>query len=136
MVAVFCRRCVVLSLSLFLPLAAVADKAIEARDWSKAIHLLTSAAARNDQNADVFNLLGYSERKRGNLDAAFKHYHRALTLDPKHRGAHEYIGEAYLTAGNVAKAEEHLARLDKLCRFGCSEYTKLKQSIAEHKTKK
>jgi hypothetical protein len=54
---------------------------------------------------------------------------------PKHRGAHEYIGEAYLMVGNVAKAKEHLAQLDKLCFFGCSEYSELKKAISEHETK-
>ena len=112
---------------------SAAVKAIEAKEWGKAIDLLNKSVARNDKNADAHNLLGYSERKRGNLDAAFKHYERALALDPKHRGAHEYVGEAYLQAGNVAKAEEHLARLDKLCTFGCPEHKELKTAIAVYK---
>ena len=112
---------------------SAAVKAIEAKEWGRAIELLNKSVARNDKNADAHNLLGYSERKRGNLDVAFKHYERALALDPKHRGAHEYVGEAYLQAGNVTKAEEHLARLDKLCTFGCSEYKELKTAIAVYK---
>ncbi len=64
------------------------------------------------------NLYAYSIRKGPNPDMqlVFKHYEEALRLDPKHRGAHEYIGEAYLMVGNPAKAKEHLAALDKLCR--------------------
>src|SRR5262245_17746658 len=85
-----------------------ADKAIKDKDWGRAVEHLNKAVARDSSNADLHNKLGYSERKRGNLDAAFKHYERALALDPKHRGAHEYVGEAYLMAGNLAKAEEHL----------------------------
>jgi Flp pilus assembly protein TadD len=115
---------------------AAAVKAIDAKDWNQAIALLNKALARNDKNADIHNLLGYSERKRGNLEVAFKHYERALTLDPKHLGANEYLGEAYLQAGNVAKAEAQLAKLDKLCTFGCSEYKTLKQRVAEYKQKK
>lgn len=111
-----------------------AVKAIKAEEWNKAIELLNKSVARNDKNADAYNLLGYATRKGGNVQAAFKHYERALALDPKHRGAHEYVGEAYLTVGNVAKAEEHLARLDKLCTFGCSEYRELKTAIAVYKT--
>jgi tetratricopeptide (TPR) repeat protein len=75
---------------------------------------------------------GFAYRKSGNLDAAFKHYNEALRLDPRHRGAHEYIGEAYLMQGNLDKAKEHLARLDRLCFFGCEEYDDLKKSIAEY----
>ena len=44
-----------------------------------------------------------------------KHYEQALKLNPRQRGAHEYVGEAYLLTGNVAKAEEHLAALEKMC---------------------
>jgi hypothetical protein len=38
--------------------------------------------------------------------------------------------------GNVAKAKEHLGQLDKLCFFGCTEFTDLKKAIADFETKK
>jgi lipoprotein NlpI len=66
------------------------------------------------------------------MNLVFKHYNQALSLDPKHRGAHEYIGEAYLMVKNSAKAKEHLAQLDKLCLFSCQEYTDLKNAIAAY----
>jgi hypothetical protein len=39
--------------------------------------------------------------------------------------------------GDVAKAKEHLATLDRLCLFGCGEYSAVKKSIAgfEQKTR-
>jgi len=115
---------------------AAGKKAIEAKDWNGAIQSLTAAAARDGRNADVQNLLGYAYRNTGQLDAAFKHYQLALKLDPRHLGAHEYIGEAYLMANNPAKAEEHLARLDKLCFFSCDEYRDLKKAIEDYKRRK
>jgi tetratricopeptide (TPR) repeat protein len=66
------------------------------------------------------------------MNLVFKHYNEALRLDPKLKGAHEYIGEAYLMVGNVAKAKEHLGQLDKLCFFSCSEHSDLKKAIAEY----
>jgi len=110
-----------------------ARKAIEARDWARAITLLEAQKTARPNDADVHNLLGFAERQRGNLDAAFVHYERALQLNPKHRGAHEYVGETWLLAGNLAKAKEHLAALDKLCPFSCEEYRDLKREIAEFK---
>jgi len=115
------------------PVFTEADTAIQDRDWDRAIELLNKVVTRDSSNADAYNLLGYSERKRGNLDAAFKHYERALALDPDHRGAHEYVGEAFLLSDNLPKAEEHLARLDKLCFFSCEEYRDLKKAIAAYK---
>jgi tetratricopeptide (TPR) repeat protein len=117
------------------PDLAAARKALEAKDWPGAAKLLEKAAARDASNPDVYTLLGFAERNRGNTDAAFAHYEKALRLDPKHLGAHEYVGEAYLMVGNLAKAEEHLKALDKLCFFSCEEYRDLKRSIAEYKQK-
>jgi hypothetical protein len=70
-----------------------------------------------------------------NMDLVFKHYTEALRLAPKHRGAHEYIGEAYLMVGDVPKARAHLTQLDRLCFFGCAEYSSLKQAIRDHEAK-
>jgi Flp pilus assembly protein TadD len=105
--------------------------AIRGKDWTAAIDAFTKVAAKDPKNADAQNWLGYAHRNSGNLDVAFRHYNEALRLDSKHRGAHEYIGEAYLMKGDLAKAKEHLAALDRLCFFGCEEYSDLKKSIAE-----
>ncbi len=110
-----------------------AKKEIKAGNWDAAIELLNKTLVRDPKNAEIHNQLGFAERNRGNLDAAFKHYDRALALDPKHRGAHEYVGEAYLLTGNLAKAEEELAVLNKLCFLPCEEYNDLKAAIAAYK---
>jgi Flp pilus assembly protein TadD len=109
-------------------------KAVDAHNWKAAIDSFNRAAARDPKNADVQNLLGYSWRKSGNLDQAFKYYNEALRLDPDHKGAHEYIGEAYLMVNNLPKAEEHLARLNKLCFLPCSEYSELKKAVDKYKS--
>lgn len=54
-------------------------------------------------------------------------------INPKHVGVREYLGEAYLLVGNLAKAEEQLATLDKLCFASCSEYRELKEKIGDYK---
>jgi tetratricopeptide (TPR) repeat protein len=115
---------------------AAGKLAVDKKDWPRAIELLNKAATKDARNADLQNYLGYSYRNSGQLDLAFKHYEQALAINPKHRGAHEYVGEAYLMVNNVAKAEEHLAALDRLCTFRCEEYTELKEKIAAYKSKK
>jgi tetratricopeptide (TPR) repeat protein len=109
---------------------------IEAGHFPQAVTLLESYVSRSPehaQDADAQNWLGYAYRKSGNLDAAFLHYDRALAIDPKHRGAHEYMGEAYLMMGNLAQAEEHLKALDQLCFTPCTEYSRLKLAVATWK---
>ena len=111
-------------------------KAIEAQDWAGAIRLFSSAALRDTRNADIQNYLGFAYRNTGELSLAFNHYHRALQLNPRHRGAHEYLGEAYLMAGNVAKAEEHLAALARICLIPCEERGQLERKLAEYRVRR
>jgi len=119
------------------PVLEQASKTIAAKDWPQAQALLKDAIARNPSNADYHNLYAYSIRKGANPDMSqvFMHYNEALRLDPRHRGAHEYLGEAYLMVGNLPKAKEHLSALDKLCFFSCSEFSDLKKAISEYETK-
>ena len=66
------------------------------------------------------------------MEAAFRHYDRALVLNPWHRGAHEYIGRAYLMADKPDKAIEHLKALERLCGSGCRERDLLRRAIDEY----
>jgi Flp pilus assembly protein TadD len=127
-----------------LPATTVADrlanarKAIAAKDWGIAQRELNLALREDPRNADVHNLMGYSWRKRSTPDVtkAFEHYYTALKLDPRHKGAHEYIGEAYLMAKRPVEAEKHLAELEKICGSKtCEEYQELARSIADYKAK-
>ena len=119
------------------PLLERYHAAAERQDWKSAATAMNDALGADPRNADYHSLYAYALRRSGSseMDVVFKHYNEALRIDPKHRGAHEYIGEAYLTVGNVAKAKEHLSALDKLCFFGCSEYNDLKKAIAEQEAK-
>lgn len=109
-------------------------KAVDEKDYQVAINHLTRSAEKNPKDADTQNLLGFSHRKLGNFDKAFEHYRLALTIDPKHRGAHEYIGEAYLETKQLAKAEEHLKALENLCAI-CAERRDLDRAIKDYKRK-
>ncbi len=111
---------------------AAGVQAIEAKQFAKAIPHLEAAVARDGANADAYNWLAYAIRRHGDPARSIPLYEKALSIDPKHRGAHEYIGEAYLALGNLPKAKEHLARLDKLCFFPCAEYRDLKEAVRSY----
>ena len=57
------------------------------------------------------------------------HYQQALMLNPRHRSAHEHLGELYLVLGEPNKAEEHLAALKLICLIPCSEVADLERAI-------
>jgi Flp pilus assembly protein TadD len=111
---------------------AAAQAAIDKQDWSTAISELEQARRKDAKNADVYNLLGYSLRKNGRLDEALDRYQSALRLDPQHKGAHEYIGEAYLLKRQPDKAREHLAKLKGLCGESCEEYQDLARALESY----
>jgi tetratricopeptide (TPR) repeat protein len=120
------------------PVLEQASNATSQKDWPRAQAILKDAVSANPGNADYHNLYAYTIRKGANPDMnlVFKHYNEALRLDPKHRGAHEYVGEAYLMVGNLPKAKEHLGALDKLCFFPCGEHTDLKRAISDYEAKR
>jgi len=106
---------------------------IAAKNFPGAIDELKRINATGD--ADWNNLMGYSLRKGPTPDfaGAERFYDEALRIDPAHRGALEYSGELYLQTGDLAKAEQRLAALDKACFLPCSEYSDLKKAIAQYK---
>jgi tetratricopeptide (TPR) repeat protein len=108
-------------------------RALAAEDWNSAIAAFELAALRDSLNADIQNYIGYSYRRLRQLGPAIGHYQQALMLNPRHRSAHEHLGEAYLVLGEPAKAEQLLAALENLCLIPCEEYDDLKRAIAAYK---
>ena len=111
------------------PLYTAAVQAIDAKQYARAIPMLESVVGRDPNNADAWNWLAYATRRNGDPAKSIGLYERALALDPKHLGAHEYIGEAYLALDDLPKAKEHLAALNKLCFFSCEQYRDLKRAV-------
>jgi Flp pilus assembly protein TadD len=109
---------------------ALGRAAKEKSDWKTAIAELTLAVAATPKNADAFNLLGYSHRKSGNLPKAFEFYAITLKLDPKHLGALEYQGEAFVESGQLVKAKANLVKLATVCgNKTCEQYVDLSKAL-------
>ena len=106
---------------------------IDKKDLKPAVPLLKAALANEPNNADAWNLMGYTHRKLGQVDQAFGFYQKALAINANHLGALEYLGELYLQTGRLKEAEEMLKRLDDACLFGCEEYDDLKKALKSAK---
>lgn len=111
---------------------AAGKRAIVEGDWNRAIKVLRSATLRDARNADIQNYLGYAYHRLQQVDTAMRHYQQALMLNPRHRSAHEHLGEAYLVQGDLIKAEEHLSALERICLIPCDEYDDLRRAIAKY----
>lgn len=101
--------------------------------YEDALSALALVLLDEPKNADAWNLTGYSHRKLGHFEASMRAYEEALTIDPNHKRAMEYMGELYLTLGDVAAAEALLAKLNKACSFNCKYRDMLKKAIQNYK---
>ena len=112
---------------------AAGKKALASQNWNGAITALKVAALRDPRNADIQNYIGYAYRRLRQLGPAMGHYQQALMFNPRHRSAHEHLGELYLVLGEPAKAGQHLAALERICLVPCDEFGDLKRAIASYR---
>lgn len=108
---------------------SAALKLIHQERYADAMPYLDKAAAQHPHNADILNYLGYTHRMVGDYPGSLAWYQKALTEDPDHKGAHEYLGELYLNMRDVASARAQLAELVRLCPNDCDERDVLTKSI-------
>jgi tetratricopeptide (TPR) repeat protein len=109
-----------------------AKKLIDDEQYAKAIPLLQKSIQQKGEYADALNLLGYSNRKLGDMAKAMTYYTKALNKEPKHLGANEYMGELYLEMNNLPKAEERLAVLKDACG-NCEQFEELDDKVKDYK---
>ena len=113
------------------PDLAAARASIDSKNYPAAIALLTPMITQY-QDPDVFNLLGFSYRKSGDLKQAATFYSKALDFDPAFKPAIEYQGELFLQMNDPDKAKANLAKLAQLCPSGCEEKDDLEKAIAAY----
>lgn len=85
------------------------------------------------ENAEAYNLLGYTLRNLNELELAMENYNKALELDPKHTHALEYQGELFLKLGKQPEAEANLVKIGEICTSGCDEHKVLQAAIERFK---
>lgn len=78
----------------------------------------------------VLTYLGYAARKQGDMTGALASYAAALERNPDFVVARAYLGEAYLTMGQIVKARAELAEIAKRCGTTCPAHSDLDHHIA------
>lgn len=71
------------------------------------------AALEKEKSAELYNLLGFSQRKQNKWDDSIKSYKEALKLKPDFPQAKEYLAVAYLNKGKKADAKKLHTELKK-----------------------
>jgi len=106
-----------------------AVKYINQGKYSIALESLKKSAMRFGPHPDVLTYQGFANRKLGNYEVALNFYQQALAVDDSHKGVNEYLGEYYVETGNMQAAKKQLAKLEKICSFGCEEAEELRRWI-------
>lgn len=119
-----------------------AKRLIRHEQYAQAIPHLETALEKHPHDADILNYLGYTHRMVGmtytdaGRDGEFKmsldYYQRALSIDPNHKGVHEYLGELYLQMHDMASAQKEQTTLASLCPSGCDERDTLDKAVAAY----
>ena len=87
-------------------------------------------AVKNQNDAMVLTMIGYSKRKLGNYDEGVALYQRALAIEPNNVNTHEYLGEAYAEKGKLDLAKAELVKVAAVCGTTCEQYQDLAKAIA------
>jgi len=85
------------------------------------------------ETAEALNYRGYATRKLGRVDEGIGYYLKSVALDPHYAQVREYLGEAYVSKGDVERAREQLRAIEAICGTGCEEYEDLAKAISEQK---
>lgn len=102
---------------------------INEKRYDAALAALDEARAAFGPHPDVLTYQGYAWRRKGALDRAEAYYRQALAVAPDHRGATEYYGELKVERGDIDGARAMLAKLDRICAYGCAEAEELRRWI-------
>lgn len=105
--------------------ATIYDK----HDYTSAIAQLK--ALKQDDRADVANLIGYSYRKLGDYKLSQVWYERALKADPDHVRTWQYYGLWQVEQGNRDQAQYHLDKIALLSGKDSAEYKSLAEAVAQ-----
>ena len=103
------------------------------KNYEKAQKLLIKSNDKNPNNVDTLNYLGFTTRKLGDFVEGEKYYLQGLSIEPKHVGINEYLGELYVVTNKIDLAKE---RLEVLKSCNCDEYKDLKEIIEGKKESK
>lgn len=84
------------------------------KKFRRALERCENAVSLDPRYHEAWNLLGYTARKTGDYDKAFKAYERCLAIKADYAPAREYLGEAWLEKGDAKKARDQMVWLERL----------------------
>ena len=100
----------------------------DAGNYAAALPAFEAITKDDPQNADAWNMLGFTHRMLGHTDESSQAYLVVLGINPNHLGALEYQGELFIQTGKLDLAKANLVKLQGLCGE-CEEYEDLDKAL-------
>jgi hypothetical protein len=92
-----------------------AMRAMDASNWDRALAILQTLRRQNPSDSDVLAELGWCAHNHGGAgDAPEEYLLLAITFNPDHRKALEYLASLALEAGEIETVRRRLQKLTKL----------------------
>jgi tetratricopeptide (TPR) repeat protein len=114
-----------------LPDKALAEYAYvlaKAERYDEALAVLNTM--KNPNTAEAWNYRGYATRKLGRVDEGIGYYLKSVKLAPRYAQVREYLGEAYVIKGDLARAKAQLNVIKSICGTECEPYEDLAKAIS------
>ena len=111
-----------------------AKKLIYKKNYAKGLKILKEIENERPfgySKADLYNYMGFASRKQKdpNYMNAENYYLKALSLEPDHIGALEYLGELYYETDRVDMAKSLLEKLGEVAGQDSAEYKDLSKLL-------
>lgn len=107
-------------------------KALDAQDFKAAVTEFERALVADPSSGRTYTWLGVAHARLGNQARAKKYFRSALDIDPNDLDALQAQGKVFAESGDLAKAQENLDKLAKLCGE-CAQQKTLVADIAKAK---
>jgi Tfp pilus assembly protein PilF len=107
-------------------------KALDAQDFKAAVTEFERALVADPSSGRTYTWLGVAHARLGNQARAKKYFRSALDIDPNDLDALQALGRVYAESGDLAKAQESLDKIAKLCGE-CAQQKTLVADIAKAK---
>ncbi|HVL78401.1 MAG TPA: tetratricopeptide repeat protein [Sphingomicrobium sp.] len=102
--------------------------------FNEADDALETALAVDPRNRAAFVVLARVASKQKLYGQAIRFTNRALALEPNDLDALAVQGEAMVELGAVARAQQNLVKLQRLCPSGCGQLSSLSAAISRGQT--
>jgi len=112
-----------------------ANNLLAQNQLNEAADLYESALVADPRNSNAFIGLGRTYEQLGMTGRAISYYRKALNINPNDLTALEASGMALIAKGSLAKAQETLDRMRRVCPKGCVQAERLANALGSAQAK-